>query len=48
MINVLNFHFVIDKYPVAIQNSMYGSKLLINDNIIEIQEYKNRYNYLIR
>ncbi|KAJ1399960.1 hypothetical protein SESBI_29938 [Sesbania bispinosa] len=29
------------QFPISIQNSMYGSKLLINEDIIQIQEYKN-------
>jgi len=36
------YHFrLLGKYPISIQ-STYGSKLLINQNIEEIKQYKNR------
>ncbi|CAH9139044.1 unnamed protein product [Cuscuta epithymum] len=30
-------------HPITIQNSMYSSKLLINEDIAEIQQFKDRY-----
>jgi len=42
MINVNIDSFHTSTYPIAIQNSMYGSQIFVNSDIKEILEFKAR------
>ena len=32
-----------DKYPLSVQNIKYGSRLYVNTDIAEIQQFRNRF-----
>ncbi|KHN42859.1 hypothetical protein glysoja_041064 [Glycine soja] len=37
----VNPDYLMEAYAVSIQNSMYGSKLFINEDLKDIEDYKN-------
>ena len=42
IIHVTIFYFA-DKYPLSVQNIKHGSKLYVNTDIVEIQQFRKRY-----
>ena len=39
-----NYNIFCNKYPLSVQNIKHGSKLYVNTDIAEIQQFRNRYN----